>query len=105
MTSFLERSPTLTVWEKRCWKKPDLNFTQGKHQSATARFALASPRRGTLTKVSWLLDHVALVVASAVKDYSVNATTAEIHLRLLALCTVPAVALLRLSVLLSQQNI
>ena len=71
MTSFLERSPTLTVWEKRCWKKPDLNFTQGKHQSATTRFALVLPRRGTLTKVSWLLDHVALVVASAVKDYSV----------------------------------
>lgn len=53
---------------KRCWKKPDMTFTHGNHQNATTRFALVLP--GDIPLWHPVLDHVALVVASAAWDYS-----------------------------------
>jgi hypothetical protein len=76
---FPERRPTLTVWEKRCWKKPDLNFTSRQTSKRNDKICTCTSSAWDVDQGIMLLDHAALVVAPALKDYSVNATTAEIH--------------------------
>lgn len=54
---FPERSPTFTVWEKRCWKKPDLNFTSRQTSKRNDKIC-------TCTSSAWDVDQGIMALRS-----------------------------------------